>query len=298
MLYSRGGINNDAGGILRHRLFPVNNYFKVTPEPQNVWERIQDVLHLETAPEIARKLGLAAQSVYDWKKGKLPGLDMLLKISETGNASLHWLVTGSGPKRLDRATEVEPGEIPIFFGPREHQIIQKLAAEAKREFEDEVRELVLENLKGRGLARDRIETSNIVFFGDNVPRMVMMSLQGEIAAGVPLEMFSSPEDVRVPQDFDRPGKQMFVLRVRGESMIDDGILDGDFIVCEASRTAVRGQTVVAVIDGEKATVKNYYPERGRIRLQPANELHEPIFITDDRIEIQGIVVGLWRPPQK
>jgi repressor LexA len=90
---------------------------------------------------------------------------------------------------------------------------------------------------------------------------------------------------------------MFVLRVQGESMIDEGIRDGDYIVCESTRTALSGQTVVAVIDGEKATVKNYYPERGRIRLQPANEKHEAIFITDDRLDIQGIVVGLWRPPQ-
>jgi repressor LexA len=235
--------------------------------------------------------------VYDWKKGKLPSLETLMRIAELGNASLHWLVTGKGPKRLDRATEIEPGEVPVFFGPREHQIIQKLAAETKRAFEDEVRELVLAELKSRGLVKDRIETSNIIFFGDHVPRMVDMQLLGEIAAGAPLQMFSDPERIRVPQDFERRGKQMFVLRVQGESMIDEGIRDGDYIVCEATHTALAGQTVVAVIDGEKATVKNYYPERGRIRLQPANELHEPIFITDDRIEIQGIVVGLWRPPQ-
>ncbi len=270
---------------------------KVMPVSQSVWERIQDVLHLETVPEIARKLSLTNQSVYDWKKGKLPGLDTLLKISETGNASLHWLITGKGPKRLDRATEIEPGEVPVFFGPREHQIIQKLAAASNRSFEDEVRELVLEILKSRGLVRDRVETSNIVFFGGNVPRMVTMSLQGEIAAGEPLLILAEPQTVRVPQDFDRRGKQMFVLQVRGDSMIDEGIRDGDYIVCEAAKTALSGQTVVAVIDGDKATVKNYYPERGRIRLQPANELHEPIYITDDRLEIQGIVVGLWRPPQ-
>ena len=270
---------------------------KVSPISQSVWERIQDLLHLETAPEIARKLGLAPPSVYDWKKGKLPSLDTLLRIAELGNASLHWLVTGKGPKWIDRATEMEAGEVAVFFGPREHQIIQKLAAESKRQFEDEVRELVLENLKGRGLVKDRVETSNIVFFGDHVPRMVEMRLLGTIAAGAPLETFATPETVRVPQDFERVGKQMFVLRVQGESMIDEGIRDGDFIVCEATKTALAGQTVVAVIDGEKATVKNYYPERGRIRLQPANQMHEPIFITDDRIEIQGIVVGLWRPPQ-
>lgn len=283
--------------MLRQHLLLVKHKFKVIPEPQNVWERIQDLLHLETAPEIARKLGLAPQSVYDWKKGKLPGLDTLLKICETGNASLHWLVTGQGPKRIDRATEIEPGEVAVFLGPREHQIIQKLAAESKREFEDEVRELVQENLRGRGLVKDRVETSNIVFFGDHVPRMITMTLRGQIAAGQPLQIFETAEAVSVPADFSKPGKDIYVLRVEGDSMIDEGILDKDFIVCEAAKTALAGQTVVAVIDGDKATVKNYYPERGRIRLQPANELHEPIYITDDRIEIQGIVVGLWRPPQ-
>lgn len=269
----------------------------MTTDPQNIWERIQDALHLETAPEIARKLGLAKQSVYEWQKGKLPALDTLIDISRTGNVSLDWLILGVGQKRTDRQRDVETGEIPVFLGPREHQIIQKLAGESGRAFEDEVRELVLESLKGRGLVKDKVETSNIVFFGDHVPKMVTLMLRGEIAAGEALEFFDVAEPVSVPADFKKPGKEIYVLRVRGDSMIDEGIRDGDFIACESAQTALAGQTVVAVIDGDKATVKNYFPERGRVRLQPANELHEPIYITDDRLEIQGIVVGLWRPPQ-
>lgn len=269
----------------------------MSPTSTTLWERIQEVLHLESVPRIAEKLKLSKPSVYDWQKGKMPALDTLIEIAKLGNASLHWLILGEGPKRLDRAAEIEPGEVPVFFGPKEHEIIQRLAAEAKISFEDEVRDLVQENLRGRGLVKDRVDRSDLVFFGDHVPRMIEMQLLGQIAAGSPLQIFTSPEMIRVPQDFDRRGKQMFVLRVQGESMIDEGIRDGDFIVCEAAQTALSGQTVVAVIDGDKSTVKNYYQERGRIRLQPANELHEPIFITDDRIEIQGIVVGLWRPPQ-
>jgi repressor LexA len=269
----------------------------VTPDPTTLFERIQFVLHLESVPRIAEKMGLVKQSVYDWQKGKMPSLDTLIQIAKLGGASLHWLILGEGPMRIDRATELAAGEVPIFLGPREHQEIQKLAAISGRTFEDEARELILTELKARGLVKDRVETSNIVFFGDHVPRMVDMRLLGTIAAGAPIEVFAEAETVRVPQDFDRSGKQMFVLRVQGESMIDEGIRDGDYIVCESTRTALSGQTVVAVIDGEKATVKNYYPERGRIRLQPANEKHEAIFITDDRLDIQGIVVGLWRPPQ-
>lgn len=255
--------------------------------------RLKQAFGTDKPAKIAGKLGVTYQAAKNYVEGRIPGTDILLLIADSTGCSIHWLLTGEGQERIG---EFE-GEVPIYFGAKEHEIIQKLAGQSKRTFEDQVRELVLENLKTRGLIKDRVEQSNIIFFGDHVPKLVTMMLQGEIAAGEPLLIFQNPEPVRVPQDFDRRGRNMFVLRVRGDSMIDEGIRDGDYIVCQATKTAIRGQTVVAVIDGEKATVKNYYPERGRIRLQPANEMHEPIYITDDRLEIQGVVVGLWRPPQ-
>jgi repressor LexA len=268
-----------------------------TVDNKSFGRRLREAFGNRKNVEIARELGVSESGVKNYLEGRIPSAEMLVTISNLTNRSVDWLVTGEGPEFLNGQAGLEEGEFALYLGAKEHEIIQKLAGQSKRTFEDEVRELVLENLINRGLVKDRIETSNIIFFGDHVPKLVTMMLQGEIAAGEPLLMFPSPEQIRVPQDFDRHGKHMFVLRVRGDSMIDEGIREGDYIVCEAQQTAIRGQMVVAVIDGEKATVKKYYPERGRIRLQPANDLHEPIYVSDDRLEIQGVVVGLWRPPQ-
>jgi repressor LexA len=287
----RASYTNRAGASTR------NSQFVRTADAKGFGTRLREAFGHAKNVEIARKLGVSESGVKNYLEGRIPSADMLVSISNLTNCAVDWLLTGEGPRFLNGIGGLGEGEIPVYFGAKEHEIIQKLAGQSKRTFEDEVRELVLENLKGRGLVKDRVETSNIVFFGDHVPKMVTRMLQGEIAAGEPLLIFANPEPVMVPQDFDRKGKNIFVLRVRGDSMIDEGIREGDYIVCEASQTALRGQTVVAVIDGEKATVKNYYPESGRIRLQPANDLHEPIYVSDDRLEIQGIVIGLWRPPQ-
>jgi repressor LexA len=86
-----------------------------------------------------------------------------------------------------------------------------------------------------------------------------------------------------------------VLRVRGMSMIDEQIRDGDFVVVNDRGRADNGETVIALIDGTSATVKKYYRERdGRIRLQPANQTMEPIYVNENDVKIQGVVVGVLR----
>lgn len=79
-------------------------------------------------------------------------------------------------------------------------------------------------------------------------------------------------------------------------MVDDKIFDGSLLICESASTAMPGDTIIAVIDNEAATVKKYYPERGRIRLQPANPSHLPQFVTDDRLTIQGVVIAIYHKP--
>jgi repressor LexA len=88
------------------------------------------------------------------------------------------------------------------------------------------------------------------------------------------------------------GGNNFVLRVRGDSMIDEQIRDGDFVVVEKRNTARNGETVVALLDNGEATLKKIYRENGRVRLQPANEAYEPIFV--DNCTIQGVVIGVVR----
>lgn len=119
-------------------------------------------------------------------------------------------------------------------------------------------------------------------------------LLGTVAAGQPIEAILTHDTIAVPRDMVGQGRT-FALRVRGDSMIEENIQDGDTIIVSAQRTAQNGQMVVALIDGNYATVKKFYREPDFIRLEPANPQFKPIFIkTPERIEIQGIVRGLIR----
>lgn len=119
-------------------------------------------------------------------------------------------------------------------------------------------------------------------------------LLGTVAAGQPIEAILNHDMVSVPKDLKGHGRT-FALRVRGDSMIDENIQDGDIIIVAAQKTAENGQVVVALIDGNYATVKKFYREPEFIRLEPANPQFKPIFIkTPERIQIQGVVRGLIR----
>lgn len=119
-------------------------------------------------------------------------------------------------------------------------------------------------------------------------------LLGLVAAGQPIEAILSHDRVAAPRDMIGRGRT-FALRVRGDSMIEENIQDGDIIIVASQKTAENGQMVVALIDGNYATVKKFYREPEFIRLEPANPQFKPIFIkTPDRIQIQGVVRGLIR----
>ncbi|HEX6716785.1 MAG TPA: transcriptional repressor LexA [Pyrinomonadaceae bacterium] len=121
-----------------------------------------------------------------------------------------------------------------------------------------------------------------------------IALLGTVAAGQPIEAILSHDTISVPKDMQGHGRT-FALRVRGESMIDENIQDGDIIIVSSQKTADNGQMVVALIDGNYATVKKFYREPDFIRLEPANPQFKPIFIkTPERIQIQGVVKGLIR----
>jgi repressor LexA len=92
----------------------------------------------------------------------------------------------------------------------------------------------------------------------------------------------------------RDAEQTFVLRVRGQSMIEDGIHEGDLLIVERCTTARNGQTVVALVNGYETTVKRFYREGDLVRLQPANSTMEPIYAQARDVEIQGLVIGLMR----
>ena len=122
-------------------------------------------------------------------------------------------------------------------------------------------------------------------------------LVGRIAAGNPIEAIQHAEDtITLGEGLLGKGKEVFALRVKGASMIEDGILDGDIIFINRQQDAVQGEIVAVMVD-EEATVKRFFREEGRIRLQPANSAMKPIYINHDEFrdtQVLGNVVGVFR----
>lgn len=155
----------------------------------------------------------------------------------------------------------------------------------------------LENLRQKGFIRKSYNESRSI---ELIPTGIRTSavelpLMGAVAAGFPIEAIRENETVSVPDDFLRRTGSHYVLRVRGDSMIDEQIRDGDYIVVNARPTAENGEMVVALVDGDSATVKKLYREpNGRIRLQPANPGMKPMIYAANRVLVQGVVVGVLR----
>ncbi len=164
----------------------------------------------------------------------------------------------------------------------------------------------LTNLSEKGMIRRHWNRGRgIELVNDlSAPHIVQMQLdacyavpiRGTVAAGQPLDVAEDDlsERLSVPADLVRNADDTFVLRVRGDSMIEEGIQEGDFIICERRAEARRGQVVVALVNGYETTVKYFYPEGEQVRLQPANPYMAPIYVKASDVSIQGIVVGLVR----
>jgi repressor LexA len=155
----------------------------------------------------------------------------------------------------------------------------------------------LSNLERKGYIRKAYNESRsieLVETGTTSPG-VALRLLGTVAAGLPIEAVQDDETLDVPPDMVRRGRENYVLRVQGNSMIDEQIRDGDYIVVAAQDTAEDGQMVVALVHGDSATVKKLYREPdNQIRLQPANPTMDPILESADDVKIQGVVVGVIR----
>ena len=122
---------------------------------------------------------------------------------------------------------------------------------------------------------------------------VTVPLLGRIAAGHPIEAIADERTVSLPRDL-LGGGRTYVLEVRGDSMVQEQIRDGDYVVVEDRRTPKNGEAVVALIDGREATLKTFRRDRGRIRLQPANPSMGPIVVRPGSLKIQGVVTGVLR----
>ena len=168
-------------------------------------------------------------------------------------------------------------EIRRHFGFQSYQSVQKHLAQLER--------------KGyiRIPQRNRSRMITLVEHGS---RSLVIPMAGLVAAGSPIEAIEQQETVDVPEELLGSG-EYFALKVRGNSMVEEGIMDGDTIVVQKQATAENGQTVVALVDGN-ATVKKFFRKKGEVELRPANAAMKSIFVRDGDFTIQGVVVGLLR----
>jgi repressor LexA len=159
------------------------------------------------------------------------------------------------------------------------------------------------NLEEKGLLKrdyNRSRSIDIIAPKGNMKKSMAASagisslpLVGRIAAGRPVETLENPETISLG-DFARASKEVFVLEVTGESMQDEHIIDGDYVMVEKTQTARNGEIVVALVGGSETTLKRVYREGETIRLQPANVNMQPIIVPADDVQVQGRVIGVLR----
>jgi repressor LexA len=152
-------------------------------------------------------------------------------------------------------------------------------------------------LEKKGMIRRyRGAVRGIEVIGSNITpasQSVELPVMGFIACGAPIEPYNDPDaTMMVNANLVKPGDKSFVLQAKGDSMVDDGILNGDYVVIKEQQDAKNGDIVVAVLKNGFATLKRYYKEKDRIRLQPANSEMSPIYVTE--VEIRGKVVAIIR----
>jgi repressor LexA len=153
----------------------------------------------------------------------------------------------------------------------------------------------LEAIEARGyLHRDANRARSIELKRVDAPAAQILPLFGFIAAGRPIEAVSAPETLTVPEDLLHGRGSHYVLRVQGESMIDEHIADGDYVVVDSGAQPSDGDTVVALVDGENVTLKKLHREGSRVRLQPANATVAPLVLDASRVHIQGVVIAVMR----
>lgn len=138
----------------------------------------------------------------------------------------------------------------------------------------------------------KVWTPELELIHNEHTQLVEIPLLGFITAGQPIERVEQQEKVAVPDTM--VSHNTYALKVRGHSMIDDNIQDGDIVIIEKTETASNGQSVVCLINGEQVTLKKFYIEKQGIRLQPANNEMEPIYLKNEEVQILGVVSGVVR----
>lgn len=212
---------------------------------------------------------------------------------------------------------------PVHLTPRQHQVLEAIfVSQQDRGYSPTMAELARElalsrstvfehiaELREKGLLSicpGKARSSRLTSLGqerldqisarasdmeDETSEAGSIPLKGRVAAGVPMEAIESQESLS-SQNMFGTDQSLFSLEVRGDSMIEENIHSGDYVICRRTSVAEDGELVVAIVDDEEATLKRFYREADCVRLQPANSAYEPIYATNCRIE--ATVVGLLR----
>ena len=154
----------------------------------------------------------------------------------------------------------------------------------------------LTNLQEKGLIKRAWNRSRALELVPSEVKVqaVELPLLGKVAAGTPIEAVEASETIFVPEDMVGR-KETYVLQVKGDSMIDEQIRDGDYVIVENRKSARDGEMVIALLEGDRVTLKKLYREGGgRVRLQPANARMKPILVDQDDLRVQGVVIGVLR----
>ena len=195
------------------------------------------------------------------------------------------------PRQMDILRLIRDYRLNRGFSPTMQELAEKLDISKVTVFQH------VEALEEKGLLKRSRHKARSLALSEKVEfedsGRGSLPLLGYIAAGSPIEAIQGDQKLDVTSMFAGQGNT-FVLKVRGDSMIDEQIRDGDFVVVQPQAEPKNGQTVVALLEDGEVTLKKLHREAKRIRLQPANKAYEPIYVAPDKVTIQGVVVGMLR----
>ena len=195
------------------------------------------------------------------------------------------------PRQMDILRLIRDSRFNRGFSPTMQELADRLGISKVTVFQH-VEALEEKGLLKRSRHKARsLALSEKVEFEDRVSQS--LPLMGYIAAGAPIEAIQGDQILDVASMFSGHGSS-FALRVRGDSMIDEQIRDGDYVIVEPRTEPKNGQTVVALLQDGEVTLKQFHRDGRRIRLQPANKDYEPIYVSPEKLSIQGVVVGVLR----
>lgn len=282
-------------------------------EKNGIFTRIADALGTNSVKEIAEKYGISEAAVYNWQKGSVPKVEILADVADSTSTSIHWLLTGQGEKKvrkpltriadsvLDKVDrhvtwDDEPVGRSVVFNSVAENVIDELARTQGKSFDRVIYDLVIESLEAKGLI-NTAPLESVKFIRADI-EWVSIKLLGYISCGDPIEAIPNEDQLLVAKTFPGDPRHMFVLIARGDSMRDMDIYDGDKIICRTDVNPQNGDAVIALVNGDSATCKRFYPRGDEIALVPANPDYKTRTYPADQVVIQGVVEEIQRKARR